>query len=76
MMQYVAPCAAKLGYQPDYRHPKSLTADSLGYAAGMHTVILSAARSGQGVDTAVDMREGVNAGAWSVGVLEGSVCWG
>ncbi|NLV73977.1 MAG: phosphonoacetaldehyde hydrolase [Chloroflexi bacterium] len=77
MMQYVAPCAAELGYQPDCIVTPEVTGSGrpgpFMLLECMRRLDIYPPRAVVKVgDTAVDMREGVNAGAWSVGVLEGS----
>lgn len=78
MMQVVAPKAASLGYEPDCWFSPDSTGgigrpypfmifqnmEALGVSDVRHVVKVG--------DTVSDIREGVNSGAWSVGVVEGS----
>lgn len=77
MMDIVEPKAKELGYAPDY----VVTSDMTGYGRPYPYMMFENMRNFQVFppccvvkvgDTATDMKEGKNAGAWSVGVIEGS----
>lgn len=78
MMDIVEPGAKKLGYEPDYVATSEMTS---GYGRPYpymlvenmrHFGILSSDCVVKVGDTAADMKEGKNIGAWSVGIIEGS----
>ena len=77
MMQFVLPTAKADGYEPDC----VVTPDVTGYGRPTPFMLYEcmrqmnvwpASRVVKVGDTAVDMREGKNAGAWAVGILKGS----
>lgn len=78
MMAVVAPAAAQQGYAPDcWFSPDSTGGKGRPYPymmfENMKSLHVSAAKNVVKVgDTVSDIKEGVNAGAWSVGVIEGS----
>lgn len=78
MMDIVEPGAKKLGYAPDYTVTAEMT-DKYGrpypymvYENMKHFGVISPKFVVKVGDTAADMKEGKNAGAWSVGVVIGS----
>lgn len=78
MMDIVVPEAAKLGYAPDvWVSPDSVDGKGRPYPymiyQNMQQLGVTSAKSVVKVgDTVSDIKEGVNAGVWSVGVIEGS----
>ncbi len=77
MMDIVEPKAKELGYAPDY----VVTSDMTGYGRPYPYMMFENMRNFQVFppccvikvgDTATDMKEGKNAGAWSVGIIKGS----
>ena len=82
MMEIVAPCAARQGYAPDLW----LSPDSVGGLGRPYPYMIFENMRRLGVssvknvlkigDTVSDMQEGVNAGVWTAGVIEGSSALG
>ena len=77
MMQYVLPVAQAEGYAPDSVVTPDITGGGrpspfMLYECMRRENIYPASRVVKVGDTAVDMQEGKNAGAWAVGVLVGS----
>jgi phosphonoacetaldehyde hydrolase len=77
MMDVVVPEAAKLGYSPDSvvtpdGLPAGRPAPWMCYRNAINLGVYPMSAIVKVGDTLSDIREGVNAGAWSVGVVEGS----
>lgn len=81
VMHKVAPAAAKEGYAPDCIVTPDITGHSrptpfMLYECMRKTGVYPASRVVKVGDTIVDILEGKNAGAWSVGILVGSSLMG
>lgn len=77
MMAIVTEGAKKLGYEPDYMVTSELTGSGRPYPYMIfenmrHFKVYPPCSVVKVGDTASDMKEGKNAGAWSVGIIEGS----
>lgn len=77
MMDIVEKCAKEQGYAPDY----TVTSEMTGYGRPYPYMLFENMRHFEVYppccvvkvgDTASDMKEGKNAGAWSIGIVEGS----